>query len=44
VDKGTFNEYRYKITKEFFALQSTFEIDQEIDPSAANKILNYAKT
>ncbi len=44
VDKGTFNEYRYKITKEFFVLQSTFEIDQEIDATAANKILNYAKT
>ena len=44
VDSGTFNEYRYKITKEFFVLQSTFEIDKVIDEGAANKILNYAKT
>ncbi|MCD5380863.1 PKD domain-containing protein, partial [Candidatus Gracilibacteria bacterium] len=43
VDKGTFNEYRYRITKEFFVLQSTFEIDKVIDEGAANKILNYAK-
>ena len=43
VDKWTFNEYRYRITKEFFVLQSTFEIDKIIDEGAANKILNYAK-
>jgi hypothetical protein len=27
VDKGTFNEYRYKITDKFFSLRNKYELD-----------------
>ncbi len=41
-DRGTFNEYRYKITREFFKLRETFEIDSVIDTKSANAILQLA--
>jgi len=39
VDKGSFNEYRYKITKNFFKLKETFEVDFVIDSTVAKQIL-----
>ncbi|MCD5385045.1 PKD domain-containing protein, partial [Candidatus Gracilibacteria bacterium] len=43
VDAGTFNEYRYKITEEFFNLRNKYEIDGSIDTASAKKILDLAK-
>jgi len=43
VDLGTFNEYRYKITDEFFNLRNRYEIDWTIDATSATNILNLAK-
>jgi hypothetical protein len=39
VDKGSFNEYRYKITKNFFKLKETFEVDFVINSTVANNML-----
>jgi hypothetical protein len=44
VDAWTFNEYRYKITDEFFNFRNKYEIDWKINTDSANKILNYATT
>lgn len=43
VDIWTFNEYRYKITEEFFVLRNKYEINQVIDVSSANRILTLAQ-
>ena len=31
IDLGTFNEYRYRITEQFFALREKYQIDQTLD-------------
>jgi len=41
VDKWSFNEYWYKITKSFFKLKETFEVDFVIDSAIANELLSY---
>jgi hypothetical protein len=38
VDLNTFNEYRYRITEQFFELRSRFEIEGSIDKNIALKI------
>jgi hypothetical protein len=43
VDLSTFNEYRYKITEQFFELRNKFEIEWGVDKEIAIKILNIAK-
>ena len=43
VDKWSFNEFWYKITKSFFKLKETFEVDFVIDSATANELLSYVK-
>ncbi len=43
VDLGTFNEYRYRITDEFFNLRSKYELEWSVDVKSAAKILDIAK-
>lgn len=43
VDVGTFNEFRYKITDEFFVLRNKYEINQSIDSASAKRILDLAQ-
>ena len=43
VDLNTFNEYRYRITEQFFELRSKFEIEGSVDKDIALKILDIAK-
>jgi hypothetical protein len=38
IDKGTFNEYRYKITEKYFSLREKFNIDGTIDKDIALEI------
>ncbi len=42
VDYNTFNEYRYKITDEFFNLRNKYEVDWSIDETSASNILDLA--
>jgi len=43
VDKNTFNEYRYKLTKEFLAFEQRFSIDEKINSNNARRIINLTK-
>ncbi|MDP2090787.1 MAG: PKD domain-containing protein [Candidatus Gracilibacteria bacterium] len=43
VDKGTFNEFRYKITDSFFNFRNKYELDGKIDVQSAKLILDYAR-
>jgi hypothetical protein len=43
VDLHTFNEYKYKMTEQFFELRNAFEIDGSIDTKVATKMLQIAK-
>ena len=43
VDKGTFNEFRYKMTDSFFIFRNKYELDGKIDVNSAKQILTYAK-
>lgn len=43
VDKWSFNEYWYKITKAFFKLDETFKVDFVIDTKIANQLLDYVE-
>ena len=43
VDADTFNEYRYRITDEFFNLRNKYEINWSIDSDSASNILDLAK-
>ncbi|MBW7954443.1 PKD domain-containing protein [Candidatus Gracilibacteria bacterium] len=43
IDKGTFNEYRYLMVKEYFKLKENFEVKGTISKSVADKILSNAK-
>ncbi|MFK7779797.1 MAG: PKD domain-containing protein, partial [Candidatus Gracilibacteria bacterium] len=43
VDIGTFNEFRYKITDEFFVFRNKYEINQSIDIASAGRILDLAQ-
>ncbi|USN59310.1 MAG: PKD domain-containing protein [Candidatus Peribacteria bacterium] len=43
IDKGTFNEYRYRITGEYFKLREKFEISGTVDKNIANQIFLYAR-
>lgn len=38
IDTGTFNEYRYKITEQFFVLRDRWEIDGELNKKALENI------
>ena len=38
VDKNSFNEYRYLITKEFFTVRSVWEIDGILDPVSLTRL------
>ena len=45
VDKRTFNEYRYKLTKEFLLFEQKYEVNNKIiDVSSARRIMNLVKT
>ncbi len=44
VDRNTFNEYWYKITRLFFILQERFNVDNRIDEGIAKEILRMAKS
>jgi hypothetical protein len=43
VDLDTFDEYRYKITEEFFNLRNKYELENKINIASANKILDIAE-
>jgi hypothetical protein len=43
VDNGTFNEFRYKITDEFFTLRNKYQLDGNINVASASAILELAK-
>ena len=43
VDKGTFNEYRYKMTDAYFMLRNKYDLNWKIDIPTANTILSFAK-
>ena len=43
IDKETFNEYRYRITEQFFELRDTFNVEGTIDPVAVERIANLAE-
>jgi len=38
IDKGTFNEYRYRITEKYFSLREKFNIEGTIDKTIASDI------
>jgi len=38
IDTGTFNEYRYKITEQFFTLRSKWEVDGELHKKTLESI------
>ncbi|MDD5213581.1 MAG: PKD domain-containing protein [Candidatus Gracilibacteria bacterium] len=38
VDKGTFNEYRYRLTQQFFNLKSKFDVNGNLDSYTLNTI------
>jgi len=42
IDKGTFNEYRYKIIEKYYLLRDTYQIDNEINTSIAGEISDLA--
>lgn len=42
-DRGTFNEYRYLMTREFLELKRIFEVDGKIDRDTTLRIYDYAK-
>ena len=43
IDKQTFNEYRYKITEQFFSLRDTFDVEGTIDGATARNIASLAE-
>jgi len=43
VDAATFNEYRYRITDEFFNLRNKFELDWSVNIASATRIWDLAK-
>ncbi|MDD3646768.1 MAG: PKD domain-containing protein [Candidatus Gracilibacteria bacterium] len=43
VDLGTYNEYRYKLTKEFFELRNQFELNGQISSTTLTRIESIAK-
>ncbi len=44
VDLWSFNEFRYKIVREYFKLKETWEVDWKIDSAILASIKTYAKT
>ncbi len=42
VDKNTFNEYRYLITKEFFSVVSSWKVDWNLDPASLARLKDLA--
>lgn len=42
IDIGTFNEYRYRLTEQYFALRSKYNIDGEIDTDIATTMAELA--
>ena len=38
VDLNTFNEYRYRLTEQFFELRNTFEIEGSVNKTVASRI------
>jgi hypothetical protein len=43
IDKGTFNEYRYRITEKYFSLKENFNIEGTIDKDIALEIQTLAE-
>ncbi|MGE4444514.1 MAG: PKD domain-containing protein, partial [Candidatus Altimarinota bacterium] len=43
IDKGTFNEYRYYMVREYFRLKESFELKGTIAKDAADSLLSNAK-
>ncbi len=43
IDKGTFNEYRYYMVREYFRLKENFELKGTIAKDIADNILSHAK-
>ncbi len=44
IDKWTFNEYRYLLSKEYFKLRDSMEIDSEMDEDVLNEMISLAET
>lgn len=44
IDRGTFNEYRFRLARKFFELKWSFEVNYTISPRIAQDILDIAKT
>ncbi len=44
IDLGTFNEYRYKITEQFFVLREYFEVNDKMDIRTLQNIAKLADT
>ncbi len=42
IDRGTFNEYRYNLTKQYFLLRESFEIDRKMNIDVLNEMMNIA--
>ncbi len=43
IDRGTFNEFRYKITEVFFTFRNKYDLNWNIDKISAKAILEFAK-
>ncbi len=43
IDKWTFNEYRYRMTKDYFNLRQVFKVDWVISSTYVNSLLNNAR-
>lgn len=44
IDRGTFNEYRFRLTEQFFRLREHFEVQGELNVSVLRQMLETANT
>lgn len=44
IDRGTYNEYRYKMTEKYFELRQIFEVEKNIDKALLLELSNLAST
>lgn len=44
IDNWTFNEYRYLLSKEYFKLRDSFEIDEKMNIDVLNEMISLAET
>ncbi len=44
IDKGTYNEYRHYMVREYLKLKGHYELNYTIDATIANNLLRYART